>query len=89
MNFYIAGSLSGPSGSSVASTYSVANCELLFFSPEALLSKRLISETEEAIRSRLKPLLDRAEVSQITANSSAEKRALFTNAKHSFVTIYY
>ncbi|KAL9981108.1 hypothetical protein ACROYT_G009771 [Oculina patagonica] len=30
-------------------------------SPEALLSKRLVSETEEAIRSRLKPLLDRAE----------------------------
>jgi len=30
-------------------------------SPEALLSKRVISETEQAIRSRLKPLLDRAE----------------------------
>ena len=34
----------------------------LFFSPDGLLSKQLISETEEAIRSRLKPLLDRAEV---------------------------
>ncbi|XP_068750327.1 protein moonraker-like isoform X2 [Montipora capricornis] len=31
-------------------------------SPEILLSRRVIAETEEAIRSRLKPLLDRAEV---------------------------
>lgn len=30
-------------------------------SPEALLSRRLITETEEVIRSRLQPLLDRAE----------------------------
>ena len=35
---------------------------LFHSSPEALLSKRVISETEQAIRSRLKPLLDRAEV---------------------------
>lgn len=34
----------------------------LYFSSHVLLPKRLISETEDAIRSRLKPLLDRAEV---------------------------
>lgn len=33
-----------------------------FLSHEILLSRQLITETEEAIRSRLKPLLDQAEV---------------------------
>lgn len=41
-------------------------------SPDVLLPKRLISETEDAIRSRLKPLLDRAEA---IAETEAKREA--------------
>lgn len=40
----------------------ILNFPFGFLSRDILLSRQLITETEEAIRSRLKPLLDQAEV---------------------------
>ena len=45
-----------------------------FCSRDILLSRQLITETEEAIRSRLKPLLDQAEV----CKGVMKKRSSFT-----------
>lgn len=61
----------------------IPNSALFYFSPEALLSKRVISETEEAIRSRLKPLLDRAEVRNTVNCTLSSVHVLFTHAKRS------
>ena len=52
---------------------------LFYFSQEALLSRRVISETEEAIRSRLKPLLDRAEVRKSFSENYSTNCSWFLN----------